>query len=74
MQSKHYIQSIHSIDMQKQPIMAIKASKIIKESLDADFIVAPLNSKINPPNFRGTEEELRNYIKRKYDREVEIVA
>jgi len=58
----------------KQPIVAIKASKIIKESIGADFIVAPLNSRINPPNFRGTEEELRSYMKRRYDREVEIVA
>lgn len=57
----------------KQKIVAIKASQIIKESLGVDFIVAPLNSKINPPNFRGTEEELRNYIKKRYDREVEIV-
>jgi len=57
----------------KQPIMAIKASKIIKESLGADFITMPLNSRINPPNFRGSEEELREYMRKKYDREVELV-
>ena len=63
---------MYSIDM-KSKIMVTKTTQIIKESIGADFIVAPLNRSMSWSNFKGTEEQLRNYIQRKYGREVEIV-
>lgn len=63
---------MYSITM-KQTIMVTKTTQIIKESIGADFIISPLNSSMSWSNFKGTEEQLRNYIKTKYNREVEIV-
>lgn len=60
------------IDM-KQAIMVTKTSQIIKESIGADFIIAPLNRRMSYSHFKGSEEELRKCIKEKYDREVEII-
>ena len=57
----------------KSKIMVTKTTQIIKESIGADFIIAPLNRSMSWSNFKGTEEELRNHIKRKYDREVEVI-